>query len=539
MASFILFSLLALGLSVTTHGKRFMSPSQPLIEVDLGHLDGLQDRSLRLHPRDVDVFPNTGADSITLEELGLNALPLPGAGQLQEPPLLPGGMGGSLEFPPGLSNSNDEEPDSPASSARRKYVFMHHDWVDGLLWWTDTYQYTPDAWLSDFERMESCGIDAVALNVGGDQWQFDQQLNFAYEAAAKTSVRVFISFDFTAFPCDVAQTIRYINNFQDHPAQFRYAGKPMISSYSGTCLGVDGWKEVRSKTGGYLMPFTYEQDYQDLRKDMTWGFLDSWYCWGCAWPQGNYSKNTADDHYYMDILGKRYATTISGWIYTHYDYKNFYLRGEDWLLATRWEQLFDLRDQLTFVEMITWNDFGESDYFGPLTAGLQPEGTTWATNFPHDAWLDMSQYYIEAFKTGSWPIVTENEVYFWCRPHPAAANALNDRLTKPTGWDWASDALWAIVFCTARCDVELWMGSRHQMYPGLPTGVSKIKMDLGSDDEGFIGVRMYLSITTPSFEVERIQVAEHSTQGSFEYSQFPEMYNYNVYVGKAMASGLS
>ena len=46
-----------------------------------------------------------------------------------------------------------------------------------------------------------------------------------------------------------------------------------------------------------------------------------------------------------------------------------------------------------------------NDSFGPIK-GAQPEGTTWATNYPHTAWLEMSQYYITAFKTGSYPAVT-------------------------------------------------------------------------------------------------------------------------------------
>ncbi|THU94929.1 hypothetical protein K435DRAFT_898411 [Dendrothele bispora CBS 962.96] len=146
--------------------------------------------------------------------------------------------------------------------------------------------------------------DAVALNIGSDYWQFEQ-LESAYdaaislEAATTTSrrpqanaIKLFISFDYTAFPCDVSRTIDMVNYFRDHPAQFKYDGKPMISSYSGTCLGVDGWKRVRNETGGYLMPFTYE-DYQELREGRSWGIFDSWYCWGCAWPQGNYSKNVS------------------------------------------------------------------------------------------------------------------------------------------------------------------------------------------------------------------------------------------------------
>lgn len=57
----------------------------------------------------------------------------------------------------------------------------------------------------------------------------------------------------------------------------------------------------------------------------------------------------------MDILGNRYATTVSAWMYTHYDYKNFLLLGDGWLLNTRWEQLINMRDKLRFVEMVTWS----------------------------------------------------------------------------------------------------------------------------------------------------------------------------------------
>ena len=45
------------------------------------------------------------------------------------------------------------------------------------------------------------------------------------------------------------------------------------------------------------------------------------------------------------------------------------------------------------------------DSFGPIE-GAQPAGTTWANNFPHTAWFDMSEYYITAFKTGSYPAIT-------------------------------------------------------------------------------------------------------------------------------------
>jgi hypothetical protein len=48
---------------------------------------------------------------------------------------------------------------------------------------------------------------------------------------------------------------------------------------------------------------------------------------------------------------------------THFGYKNFYLRGDDWLIANRWEQLVAMRDKLTFVEMVTWWVLTFSSFF--------------------------------------------------------------------------------------------------------------------------------------------------------------------------------
>ena len=39
---------------------------------------------------------------------------------------------------------------------------------------------------------------------------------------------------------------------------------------------------------------------------------------------------------------------------SHLSSKNLYLRGDDWLIVNRWEQLMTMRDTLTFVELLTW-----------------------------------------------------------------------------------------------------------------------------------------------------------------------------------------
>ncbi|KAJ3885100.1 glycosyl hydrolase family 71-domain-containing protein [Lentinula edodes] len=327
----------------------------------------------------------------------------------------------------------------------------------------------------------------------------------------------------------VDNTIKWVDSFKGLPAQFKVNGRPMISSYSGECLGPDGWQTIRAKTGGFLMPFIYGNDDQQFKRGSSYGFLDSWYCsvsWGCAWPQGNYNKTTGDDHYYMDIFENRYATTVSSWLYTHYNYKNFYLRGDEWLLITRWEQLISMRDQLTFVEMVTWNDYGESDYFGPgpSSSDLQPYGTTWADGFPHNGFFDLSAYYIAAFKTGTYPKITKDTIYFWLRPHPAGINANKDPLPKPEGWDWTSDTLWAAVFCSSICNVTLQVGAYSQDFKNLPDGVNKISIPLKA--LGFVTVKM---------SKNGQQVINH-TPSDFQYRESIDHYNYNAYVGSASTS---
>ncbi|KAE9396148.1 WSC-domain-containing protein [Gymnopus androsaceus JB14] len=391
-------------------------------------------------------------------------------------------------------------------SGNIRYVSLHVSLHSYLVLYSCSYSYDYNAWVSDFNQMLPKQIDAVALNVGGDSWQWDRILD-AYNAAAATDMKVFISFDYTSFACDVGTTVNWVNHLNQQGSQFRIDGRPMISSYSGFCLGAGGWQSVRDQTGGYLMPFIYGMDSdQSLNSDSTFGFFDSWYCWGCAWPQGDYNKSTADDQYYMGILGNRYATTVSPWMYTHYDSKNFYLRGDDWLINNRWEQLIAMRDQLTFVEngdlvrMISANLI--TMVHSPLDCSLrEPHGLL---AFPHTGFFDLSAYYITAFKTGTYPQIKEDIIYFWSRPHPAAITANSDHLPRPTGWDWTLDTLWATVFCSSTCSVTLQVGTHSQDFDDLPCGVSKISLPL--DDFGSVTVIMtkgnQQTTTTPTLDLQ-------------------------------------
>lgn len=114
--------------------------------------------------------------------------------------------------------------------------------------------------------------DAIALNFGSDYWE-NEQLHNAYDAGSGSGVKLFLSFDFSVFPCDVNSVVNLVNQFAQHESQFKVDGRPLISSFLGACLGSQGWQEIKDRTGGYLMPFIEGIEGQFG----NWNYLDSWY----------------------------------------------------------------------------------------------------------------------------------------------------------------------------------------------------------------------------------------------------------------------
>lgn len=53
-------------------------------------------------------------------------------------------------------------------------------------------------------------------------------------------------------------------------------------------------------------------------------------------------------------------------------------------------------------------------------------------------WLAMTNYYATAFRQGSYPSITQDQIYIWARPHPKNADASNDPVAKPTSYQLVS-----------------------------------------------------------------------------------------------------
>lgn len=146
------------------------------------------------------------------------------------------------------------------------------------------------------------------------------------------------------------------------------------------------------------------------------------------WPSGpSDSDNTKDLAWQNALGGKTFMMGISPWFFTDLPAYNkaFVWRGDDtWHL--RWEEVLSVNTDI--LEIVSWNDFGESHYIGPIYDSGIPSATNadahwYVDNMPHDSWRDFLPFYIAQYKNGAPPTVTKDQLQYWYRLTPGAAGS--------------------------------------------------------------------------------------------------------------------
>ncbi|KZT29607.1 glycoside hydrolase family 71 protein [Neolentinus lepideus HHB14362 ss-1] len=444
-----------------------------------------------------------------------------------------------------------------------KYVVAHH--IVG-----NTYPYTVSNWASDIALASAHGIDGFALNVGSDSWQ-PARVADAYTAAKNsgTGFKLFISFDMSVLPCSTAANAAalrtYITTYANHTNQLKYDGAVFASTFSGESCTFGqssvalGWQtqfvqQLNGTNAVYFVPsfFIDPATFKNYNNSFNGQFN-----WNSGWPISlttsvansqlsasgtslnnlstagqnilkSYIGSTATDTNYVTNLkampsngeSRAYMAAVSPWFFTHYSpqtyNKNFIYDGDWHLYPTRWQNLIAIRSQVDLVEIVTWNDYGESHYIGPIE-GAQPNSQAWVNGFDHQGWLYMTQYFATAYKTGTYPAITKDQIFLWARPHTRNATS-SDPVGKPTNYELDQDQLWAVVFTTAASTVTLSTSAKTNQTFSVPAGVSKLNMPLtvGGYMQGQI-VRSGKTIVSLS-------------PSGYSFTATPSSYNYNAFV---------
>jgi glucan endo-1,3-alpha-glucosidase len=164
-----------------------------------------------------------------------------------------------------------------------------------------------------------------------------------------------------------------VQRFAASSQQAKYQNKVLVTTFAGDqCRfgrgsALDGWNYFRSLLTKqnipiYLMPSLFVDVYND--------WYDGHFDWDSAWPKTAANLDTSRDQASIATLnakGKGYMANISPAFFTYYGTsgqfaynKNWIYRGDNWLLATRFEMLMGMRGQLDMIELTSWN--GEFDF---------------------------------------------------------------------------------------------------------------------------------------------------------------------------------
>lgn len=249
-------------------------------------------------------------------------------------------------------------------------------------------------------------------------------------------------------------------------------GRLVLSPFQAESRDVGWWKDLfarlKSKFGievAFVPLFQDEQAHLDKFTPISWGMSH----WGARNPQWN------------DPLGRYPSSRVKRVL-------NVRNRGLVWMQPVSVQDerpksgLFDeaanttnlratwqiVRDSgAEWVQMTTWNDFGEGTQFEPSVK----HGSVY---------LDISAYYLAWWKTGSPPAVTRDALYVTHRTQ-FAAQASRVAESKPMvlrGGTKARDTIEVLAFLTGAATVHISIGS-HTYTCQLSVGVHPCTVPLG------------------------------------------------------------
>ncbi|PQE23944.1 mutanase protein [Rutstroemia sp. NJR-2017a WRK4] len=288
----------------------------------------------------------------------------------------------------------------------------------------NTEYFTQSDWETNMRTAMDYHIDAFALNMAHNWADNAKQVSLAFAAADSVGFKLFYSFDYAGGgPWPKADVIQFIQNHASGGSYYHYNGQPFVSTFEGPDSSGD-WVDIKAQTGCFLVP-----DWSSIGAGpaLAKGVADGLFSWA-AWRWGDWRMNTyTDAAYNTSLAGLPYMMPVSPWFYTNLPgFQKNWLWSSDDLWFDRWQEVWSFQPE--WVEIITWNDFGESHYIGPLdekqydlfndSNGKAP--FNFVEGMPHDAWGLSLPYLIDTYKNGVGTISSEH-LYVWHRLSPATA----------------------------------------------------------------------------------------------------------------------
>ncbi|KAI0192685.1 glycoside hydrolase family 71 protein, partial [Xylaria flabelliformis] len=391
--------------------------------------------------------------------------------------------------------------------------------------------YTVDDWKADITQAQAIGIDGFALNCAPPRIDSytPKQLANAYQAAQALNFKMFISFDFAYWSTgDTPEITSIVGNYSSHPAQARYRdaifanilsdGGAIVSTFVGDNMNWNAVKQALPNQKITALPNIQDPNYLASAQTGLDGAF-SWY----AWPTDGGNSiipgpmtTIWDNRFISNLAGRPYMAPVSPWFFTHFNTKNWVFICEN-QPTLRWEQMLSLKPSL--VEIVTWNDFGESHYISGSEPHHSDDGSSaWATGYPHDGFRTLWAPYIAAYKSGAAkPTVKSDQLVYWYRTTPKNTVCTGDTLGVPNGVNLLADVVFVATMLTSPAQLTVTSGGNAPVTVTVPAGIQTTNFTMG--------------IGNQSFSVSRNGAKLFSGTSAKAIANSCVKYNYNPYVG--------
>ena len=394
--------------------------------------------------------------------------------------------------------------------------------------------------IDDYQReiraAQAAGIDSFALNCGG--WtlrepHYKQRAQLIYQAALElgTGFRLFLSADY-ATGLTSEETRDMVETFRSHPCQFRHGGKPVLSTFGGGSAQTEFiLKEFTGDRKIVYVPFYYPrpaaempnqaQAEQVLRDHPG---IDGFFHFGAAGTPAQITESNRLLARTWLGAGKLFMAGITpyyrglGGNYRVYESRGF--EG----LAQQWEGA--IRDKATWVEIVTWNDWGEASYVAPFGAPAETRhwNNHWGPMLSHAACLGASRYYIDWYKTGRRPKIKKDALYYFYRVHPKSLPGLRKpgapggEKGLPGGADKLADNVSVTLFLTAPAQLTIQSGDTQKTL-AVTAGVQHVSVPFAPGAQRFV--------------LKRSEETLIDKTGEHEISATDAWGNFNAFAGEA------
>jgi hypothetical protein len=397
---------------------------------------------------------------------------------------------------------------------------------------------TVEDYAKEIVDAQALGIDGFALNCprwGANYWK--RHCEQIYEAARRlnTGFRLFISGDYCC-GSGPAETMDMIDSFRDHPNQFRWDGKPVFSTFMGDRQIYDTVKKhYIGKQSVVFVPYIYPKSGSNHPNaadiDQVFGDypgLDGFFYFGAAGTGDSLAQENSMLAAKWLGAGKIFMADVTPFYRS--TGRVFEFNGFEGM-QRMWTGI--LKDQPTWVEITTWNDYGEKTYvlpFGPQSSDQLPPRRDVENPKPnkyiysHVAYMDASRYYIDWYKTGKQPKIDRDRLFYFYRVEPKAATGKEfteietTRRLKVNGVEKLQDSVFATAFLTKPATLTLVSGSNRQKFE-MPAGINNVSIPF--------------ALGRPHFVLSRNGKTLVDQDGEQEIADRQGVTSYNYFAGEA------